>query len=222
MKKRNKQQTVSNRAKYPLTGISFCAKCGGAMVCQKKTSEWRGKRYTSRYYRCSSTQNYGDRKCTQNGINAEKLEKTIYDDLLEEFTKIKEGKYVIDNEIEVRSHKERLEKLNKEREQLKKKQVQVVMNMDLFDDEGSTEILLGLKQKIQTLDEQIFITKRQIIESENHDKNVSKVKDVIESMKAIDLEDLGALKVLFHEVIEEVRIFDKQTIESIQYKYSFV
>ncbi|CCF13675.1 hypothetical protein BLGI_1593 [Brevibacillus laterosporus GI-9] len=29
MKKRNKQQTVSNRAKYPLTGISFCAKCGG-------------------------------------------------------------------------------------------------------------------------------------------------------------------------------------------------
>ncbi|MCR8964262.1 zinc ribbon domain-containing protein [Brevibacillus halotolerans] len=36
---------------------------------------WRGKRYTSRYYRCSSTQNDGDRKCTQNGINAEKLEK---------------------------------------------------------------------------------------------------------------------------------------------------
>lgn len=186
------------------------------MVCQKKTFEWRGKRYTSSYYRSSSTQNYGDRKCTQNGINAEKLEKTIYEDLLEEFTKIKEGKYVIDNEIEVRSHKERVEKLNKEREQLKKKQVQVVMNMDLFDDEGSTEILLGLKQNIQTLDEQIFITKRQIIESENHDKNVSKVKDVIESMKAIDLEDLGALKVLFHDVIEEVRIFDKRT------KYSFV
>ncbi|MDN9010574.1 hypothetical protein [Brevibacillus laterosporus] len=51
---------------------------------------------------------------------------------------MKEGKYVIDNEIEVKSHKERVEKLNKEREQLKKKQVQVVMNMDLFDDEGST------------------------------------------------------------------------------------
>ncbi|ERM17890.1 zinc ribbon domain-containing protein [Brevibacillus laterosporus] len=81
---------------------------------------WRGKRYTSRYYRCSSTQNDGDRKCTQNGINAEKLEKTIYEDLLEEFTKVKEGKYVIDNEIEVRSYKEKLEKLNKEREQLKK------------------------------------------------------------------------------------------------------
>ncbi|MCR8964261.1 hypothetical protein SMD22_23445 [Brevibacillus halotolerans] len=33
---------------------------------------------------------------------------------------MKEGKYVIDNEIEVRSYKEKLEKLNKEREQLKK------------------------------------------------------------------------------------------------------
>ncbi|QDX95649.1 hypothetical protein EEL30_02555 [Brevibacillus laterosporus] len=66
-------------------------------------------------YPCSSTQNYGDRKCTQNGINAEKLEKTIYEDLLEEFTKIKEGKYVIDNEIEVRSHRERLEKLTREK-----------------------------------------------------------------------------------------------------------
>ncbi|MCG7319551.1 recombinase zinc beta ribbon domain-containing protein [Brevibacillus sp. VP] len=52
------------------------------MVCQKKTSEWRGKRHTSRYYRCSSTQNYGDRKCTQKGINAGKHEKTTSEQFL--------------------------------------------------------------------------------------------------------------------------------------------
>lgn len=43
MKKKNKQQTVSNRAKYPLTGISFCVKCGGAIICQIKNSFWVGK-----------------------------------------------------------------------------------------------------------------------------------------------------------------------------------
>jgi DNA invertase Pin-like site-specific DNA recombinase len=221
MTKRNKNNQPINRAKYPLTGILYCDKCGGAMICQICNATWNGKKHQYRYYRCTTALNYKDKtKCDQKGIPAEMLEKAVFDFIISEFEKVKSNYAVIDKDTKEQKYRKKIDVLEKEKEKLKKKQKKVTDNEDVYDNETFREIMLDIKKNIQIIDEQILIINNQIQEANSNDIRITRWEEVVKEMRNTDVKEIQALRKIFHEVLDEVRVYDKDRIEHIQFKYS--
>src|SRR5690606_14475050 len=109
------------RAYHPLTGILICGKCGEGMVCQRRTLN--GVEY--RYYICKTYHKYGRSHCDQKNINAAQIEPAVLEDAIDAIKKFtyNKSKVVAQKSIDVQKLEKELARLNREKERLKKDQI---------------------------------------------------------------------------------------------------
>jgi site-specific DNA recombinase len=95
----------------------------------------------------------------------------------------------------------------------------IAASSDLFDAEALREVLYGLKKQIQTVDQQLEIARKQMEENEKAENRVYTLKEVLDNRHNIDLNDIQALRALFHKLIERIDIYDKTMITKVRFKF---
>ncbi|MBG9772920.1 recombinase family protein [Brevibacillus laterosporus] len=205
------------RAYHPLTGILFCAKCGQGMVCQKRTC--KDKEY--RYYICKTYHKYGRSVCSQANVNADVLEQDVIDIVKNELNSIPADKVEITgsktNDIE-RLGKE-IKKNNVKREKLKKDQIDIFNQRELFDESTYQQQMLEIKSQINHIDEEIQIIENQIKVLMEQVAESSTLDYLIEEVKNISLNDPEKLRVLLHDIIKRIELKEKHL--QIEFNYDF-
>jgi site-specific DNA recombinase len=209
---------TSNRAKYPLSGILYCDRCGAGMVSIRSTKPGN-ESYNYRYYKCGQNHKFGKRACVHEPVPARELEIDVFQLVLNELNKAAKQSLLSRKKAGSGSLGARLQALEEQRKKLQKKQVNIAASGDLFDAEAFREIMAGLKGRMQTTEQQIETVRRQIEENEKAENKVHTVKEVLGERLATNPDEIHKLRALFHKLIERIDIYDRTTITRVKFKF---
>lgn len=206
------------RAYHPLTGILFCGKCGEGMVCQKRSLN--GKDY--RYYICKTYHKYGRDTCSQGNINAAKIEPEIIDVVqkrLSNLSKLQLESFS-NRSDDVARLEEELNRRSKEKEKVKKDQMDIFEQRDLFTEEAYKDQMITLKDRALAIDEELIIlqNKRNAIrESEDKTANIA---TLTEKFLTFDTSNTEIMRSLLHQLIKKITVFGEDI--DIEYVYDII
>ncbi|MDQ6423503.1 recombinase family protein [Paenibacillus sp. LHD-117] len=205
------------RAYHPLTGILFCGKCKQGMVCQKRS--FQNKEY--RYYICKTYHKFGRVVCSQANVNADPLEGAIVSRIREKLKALPHDFFIIHANIEKDTERIENEMKNKQqkREKLKKDQIDIFQQRDLFDHETYTEQMVTIKKQMALIDEELELLDRQMIQILEQITSASSMEHFLEEFKRLEISDLERTRVFLHEVIKKVTLTDQHL--EIEYHYDF-
>lgn len=205
------------RAYHPLTGILFCGKCKEGMVCQKRS--FQNKEY--RYYICKTYHKFGRDVCSQANVNADALEGAIISRVREKLQALPHDYFVIHANKEKDIERIDLEVRNKQlkRDKLKKDQVDIFQQRDLFDPETYAEQMMAIKKQMGLIDEELELLDKQMILIMEQIAEASSMENYLEEFKRLQISDLDRTRVLLHEVIKKITLTDQHL--EIEYRYDF-
>jgi predicted nucleic acid-binding Zn-ribbon protein len=123
--------------------------------------------------------------------------------------------------IEVESLEAKYKHLNNERKKLMPKQFQMTKDRELYTEETFREVMLSIKKEIEFLELQISTIESQIHEISKRKSNYTFLDEMITKIKTINLDNIVEVRSLFHELIDNIEIVDKDTISKIKYRYTF-
>ncbi|MEZ2734494.1 recombinase family protein [Aneurinibacillus aneurinilyticus] len=218
---RERQEKVgktSNRAKYPLSGILYCARCGAGMVSIRSTKP-DNENYHYRYYKCGRNHKYGKSACVHDPVPAKALEKELFELLMNEIKKSPKRFLISRNQIKITTLTEKLQLLVEQKRKLQKKQVHAATNSDVLEQDVLREVLSVLKNQIQAIEQQVIAVHKQIEESKKTGSKKYTLEEVLDNRHKITMDDIQHLRALFHKLIERIDIYDKTTITSIKFTF---
>jgi site-specific DNA recombinase len=203
------------RAYHPLTGILICGKCGQGMVCQKRS--FNGKEY--RYYICKTYHKYGRDACSQANVDAGRLETEIVSILRNKLEKIPSDLFAVtaNNEKDIERIQQEIKQKQGRKEKLKKDQLGIFQQRELFDVQTYEQHMLEMKRQIQLLDEEIAILGKQVDRLFEQFANSSSRSPYIEEFKKLQFDDQDRIRALLHELIQSIRLTDGHL--DIRYHY---
>jgi site-specific DNA recombinase len=204
------------RPYHPLSGILFCGKCNEGMVCQKRS--FNGKQY--RYYICKTYHKYGRHKCNQANVNADELEEAVVSQVRKNLEMIPEELFsiTINREKDKERIKDDLRLKTAKREKIKKDQVDIFQQRELFDEDTYRREMLNIKQRIRTVNDEIEILEKQMKYLDQQGANSSNFSYFLEEFRQLDLNNAGLRQVL-HELIKNIRLLENHIV--IDYHYNF-
>lgn len=209
---------TSNRAKYPLSGILYCARCGAGMVSIRSTKP-DNENYHYRYYKCGRNHKYGKSACVHDPVPAKALEEDIFELLMNEVKKSPRRLLVSRNRIKIDTLMEKSRLLKEQKRKLQKKQVHIAANSDVFDQEALHEVLSALKSQIEAIEQQVELVRKQMEERKKIESKEYTLEEVLQNRHRISIDDIQRLRALFHKLIERIDIYDKTTITKIKFKF---
>lgn len=217
LKSRNIGQTFKH-VKHPLTGLLKCGKCENGMVCQKRS----GSKKDYRYYICKTYHKYGRDVCSQTNINADEIEKIIYEDLLNELIKYKQELESNTNDISFseKSKKDltrKINSINKKLEKLNQDTINLIGKAHMLSDEQFSFANEALKKEIKLLQDQKQFTEEEMLKMEDTD-NDKLIKDSISLFFNEDNFDIEKLRKYFHIFISSVIVKDGEI--EVNYKFN--
>jgi len=198
-----------------LTGILRCGGCGEPMVCQERTGGGR----TYRYYICMTYQQYGRTACPQAGVNANVLEHKVLGIIREKLELLPTELFFIAENLERNLMILELEAKRQQvkMEKLKKKQIQLFQERDLFAEEAYRRHMLDLKRQIEFLEHASASVNRQLAElREEQTKNAS-FEQTVQEFKRLDGHEPEKLRALLHDLIREISLAEGML--HIEYRY---
>ena len=212
----------SNRAKYPLSGLLYCARCGARMVTIQSTKPGC-ERYRYRYYKCGRNHKYGSAACVHEPIQAEELEGVILRLVMRELAQASAGQEI---RMCVKAKSTGLEykyaAFDEERKKLVKKQVAVAAASDLLEADALREILAELKSRIETAVQQMEIVRKQIEEAGRTGNKIYTLEEILTIRHAAAVPgDHCMLRALFHRLIERVDVYDRETVTHVQLRFNY-
>lgn len=208
-----------NAAKHPLTGLIKCGKCGGIMICQKRTNKKKnGEKKEYRYYVCSTYHRKGRHICDQANINADNLEQSVAEVI---DNKIKDalqtyGNVLIDK-VETMSNKENNIKSEiKSIETMLQKKMKALRTLletqDIYDEETFSEINLELQGEIKSLRANKERLENQISTS-TEENTVDKLQRLKDKFEETNFKSLSDARELFHMCVREIIILNSEVEE---------
>jgi len=200
---------------HPLTGILFCSKCKNGFVCQKRS--FNNKDY--RYYICKTYHKYGRNTCSQANINADELEKFIYDDLLSEIKNYKKHENEINQktffaEQSLNKLKKELQECEKNIEKVKKESLNLIKLSDKLTEEQFQYSNDELKNELKNLNDRKQSIQEELVNFNLVNNNEYFKKEMEDFIKNPNPD----LRKYFHIFIKEIFILDNE-IESIEYNF---
>ncbi|CAH1054091.1 recombinase family protein [Paenibacillus pseudetheri] len=206
------------RAYHPLTGILYCKKCGEGMVCQKRST--KDKEY--RYYICKTYHKYGRDACSQANVNADKLEPSIVQIVQNRLLRLSstEIESSSNRSDDIKRLEEEISRRSKEKDRIKKDQVDIFQQRELFSEEAYKEQMLDLKSRSVAINEEISILENKLSavkESENRSANIVQLT---EKFLNLDISNIGMVRTLLHELIETITISEEDV--DIKYRYDII
>lgn len=211
------KNTAPKRASHPLTGILFCGQCKKGMVCQKR--KYNGSTY--RYYICKTYHKYGRSMCPQANINADILEKEILAAIRRKLNDFPGNKlsFTVSREKEQIRLEGKLQHLQAKMERLKRDQVDLFKQRNLFDAESYEEQMLDMKRQIEAAQSEQDKSKTQLNELLEKRDELGLLYDEVNQFMRLDIQHAEEVRVIFHELIEQIHLSGNQL--SIYYRYHF-
>ena len=203
-----------NAAKHPLTGIIKCGKCGGAMICQKRTNKKKnGEKKCYRYYVCSTYHRKGRHICNQANINADSLEEAVYNEIKKEINNLlTEYDDILLNKLDIiNNHQHDIKMEIKNIDMSLQKKIKAFRTLldtqDIYDSETFHQINSELQVEIKSLRERKELMEKKI-STESERVNIDQLKEFQKSIRNVKLEELEQMRNLFHDAVYEIIIKD--------------
>jgi len=202
-----------NNAKHPLTGLLRCGKCGASMNCQVRRMKLvDGTEKIYRYYVCSTYQRSGRKSCSQKNINADDLEKYVYENVknkvLENIDEDDLGGYTIHNQTN--RIKGDIDNINKEIKKIESNVMKLLDNSDLYDPETFRSINLKYKNDIQNLKDKRSSLEGQL-EFAGDEITKEEINQMFKDFINMDLSEQKEARKLFRDWINSI-IIDDDTV----------
>ncbi|MNW41818.1 Recombinase [compost metagenome] len=207
------------RAYHPLTGILYCGDCGQGMVCQKRS--FKNKEY--RYYICKTYHKYGRDTCSRANVNADKLESEIITTVKNRLVLLQnsEADLVNNRSEDIKKLEDELVRKSKEHEKIKKDQMDIFQQRELFSENAYKAQMLALKDRSIALEEEIRIVNsrlKAVLDSENQ---VANVMQLTKEILVVDPNDTDKVRALLHQIIGRIEIKEKEEVY-IDYQYDII
>ncbi|BAU28802.1 DNA invertase Pin-like site-specific DNA recombinase [Aneurinibacillus soli] len=212
----------SNRVKYPLAGLLYCARCGAGMVTIQSTKPGQ-KKYRYRYYKCGQNHKYGRAVCVHEPIPAEELEQAVFRLLMDELARAQDS-HPIHSYAKAKSGElaHKYTALEEERKKLLKKQMNIIATSDLLEPDMLRELLAGLKDRIDAVTQQMKRIQKQMIESGQTENQVYTLGEVLAFRHAlVGTESHQTLRVFFHRLVKRVEVYDRNTVTHLCLRFSY-
>lgn len=209
---------------FPLTGLLKCPVCGSSMVAGRTRKQLKSGDYSyHRYYFCGAWRNKGVAACKSNGINANIIEKQV-------FNRIKEvlntGKVLEDIVLKLNERKsnnikpleEQLTILNKNISNLEGRKNKI---FDLFEEGLIDKQTLSSRLSTLTTETDNYIKHKTEIEVELNSNTSEIIKlSVVKRLMSkfnhlLETVDYEKKKTLLHLIIEKITVTDRKNLKSI-------
>jgi site-specific DNA recombinase len=205
-----------NAAKHPLTGLIRCDKCNSPMICQKRTNKKKdGTKLEYRYYVCSLYHKSGRVMCDQANVNADGIENLLYNFIKKTFEeKMKDWNY--EKSIQEKEETSKDLKNNiKQLDNILQKKLNAVKTLLESREFYDTETFISLNSELQNEIKKLRSQKEQIenkIKSLNEENGGIDLSEEFELFKGNIPDDLSARRDIFHRLLNEVKVRDKQVV----------
>lgn len=220
-----RKQDPEYKAKYPLTGLLRCKRCGATLNGHVTSKRKNGKIVRWRYYMCQSVKSYGRSACNQPQIRKEKLDSVIIDQV-----KKKLAQYVAKNEEAsinlIRNNldklKDELKKVDQKIDLVNKKTADLYFEKDNMTEQQYGYVSTRLKEEMERLLLRKVELEEEIKSSEEGQELAKRVEqDIHDFLKEVEENEMDEerIRVLLHRLIE--RIFVDGNKLEIKYRFQF-
>lgn len=215
---------------YPLTGILRCPKCGQGMVAGRVSKTRKdGTKYMIRYYYCGAWRNKGTAVCSSNGINADKVEKYVFDRLNSVLQSEKLLRAIVDKLNKQRASKvtpakdelERIEKKYIDIDNKKNKYFKLYED-DIIDKETLSSRLQTLRAEALFLEKEKSKLSEIIMGNDSSPIPYEIVRNVLSGFDKMltNIKAKEQKKTLLQLVIDEITTNEKRDVEAIKIKFN--
>lgn len=203
-----KRQTPN--AKYPLTGLLVCGLCGGAMIHHGRNSE---KNY--QYYSCVSKIRKGIAICNQRNVRADSLHEIILLKLEEKFEGIRHLQEFWNHfkivETSAMQLQRRLEAVESEIAETSKRVASFVLSAENLSEAVKAVVTKQLDGEVRRLEAEKKRLKKELLARNSDQNDLARLQREVErvlrdGLKGVELHDTPALRKLFHQWIEQVKL----------------
>ncbi|MCS1351690.1 recombinase family protein [Mechercharimyces sp. CAU 1602] len=203
---------VAPNAYHPLTGILFCNKCGGRMMCQKRSH--LSKEY--RYYICQTYHIYGRAYCKQANINGEVLEKKVIDALTKRlqivFEELKSQDYISRKPSKVKGTEKEVKELDLRIDKLNKDHADLYFERENMNQEQYRYLTKRIKSEMDKLIDQKKHLEVSLSKARDDDSRSDELIERIDEYFKMNITDKKQLRTYLHLFIEKV-VSDNNEIE---------
>lgn len=214
-----------NAAKHPLTGVLRCGKCGGSMICQKRTNKRKdGTKLEYRYYVCSTYHKMGRSVCPQANVNADELEEELLRFILSKLEKYKDFN-MADKVKEKNNKKQEIQRNIYQIDQMLKKKINASKALLETREHYDAETFIQLNKEIQ---DEIKNLRTQKAELEENLKSIEKesvhleISQLYNQFKEKGIpNDIPTRRRIFHKLLESV-IFEDEEVTEINFRNSLL
>lgn len=213
-KSRNYVRPRKRKDLYSLTGKIICGKCGKHFFGIRSASVQRGKKYSYKYYICSTSKTYSECSCKR--IRKDLLEETVLNEIKKHILNEK-AIYRIANEIIVKlgenpdEQKNKLKQLKRERATAKSQIAELLelRSLKLVNNAYVAEHMAKHDERIKELDIQIMSIEQQSKATISH----AMIVDYLNKMLTLsDTTDDETLQIIFNNFVDKI-VIDNETIE---------
>lgn len=213
-KSRNYVRPRKRKDLYSLTGKIICGKCGKHFFGIRSASVQRGKKYSYKYYICSTSKTYSECSCKR--IRKDLLEETVLNEIKKHILNEK-AIYKIANEIISKlgenpdSQKSKLKQLKKELSTVKSQisELLELRSLKLINNAYVTEHMAKYDERAKELDMQIMSIEQQSKMTISH----SMIVDCLKKMLTIsDTTDDEVLQTIFNNFVDKI-VIDNEEIK---------
>lgn len=202
-----------NAAKHPLTGILRCGKCNAPMICQKRTNKKKdGTKLEYRYYVCSHAHSRGRNVCNQCNVRADDLEELVFNKLKNSIDKyMEENKWKNKSQLKQDKNNNLQNEIKQIENSLQKKMnasKTLLESREFYD----LETFISLNSELQNEIKKIRSQKEKIeneLKSNSDEKSIN-IEEYYELFKKGIPSDLATRRKIFHKLIIEMKVMDKQ------------
>jgi hypothetical protein len=189
------------------------------MICQQRVNR------NFRYYKCSKQFRFGTSTCSfSHGIRGQELENELLAMILNSTKEYLEN--IQEKEIVGRADTKHLEDkittFEQRKKELGRQQRDILKDKHLFDVEVYENMMLDVTREIKDCNEQIMIINKQLEEINKKEEHGIFAETFLERVSNIDIKNIHELRALFHDVIEEIVVLDKQTVERVRFSLDFL
>lgn len=208
-----------NAAKHPLTGLLKCGRCGGNMICQKRTNKRKdGTKIEYRYYVCSTYHKQGRNVCPQANVNADHLEEDIMEVIekkLSMYTDYRNVKGVQEREGKKKDILGDIRQLDTMLNKKMNASKSLLESREYYDIETFIELNKQLQEEIKKLREQKSKSEEAIQNLNNEDHHIE-IVELAQELKSVRANDLEHMRRIFHRALDGV-VYKDDMVSAINF-----